>query len=142
MTGKVLLRVRAETGNLVAIREWIEPWACRFGADPSRIPGLMLAVEEAVRNVALHGYGGDGGDVELEMARKGNLLIVRIRDHAVVFDPLSVPDPDLSLELEARPVGGLGIHLIKKSVDGVRHRPLPEGGNELALLIHVTPGKN
>jgi serine/threonine-protein kinase RsbW len=142
MTGKVLLRIRAKTCNLVAIREWIETRACQFGADPARIPALMLAVEEAVSNVARHGYGSAGGDLELAMARKGNLLIVRIRDHAVVFDPLAVSNPDLSLELLARPVGGLGIHLIKKSVDRVRHRPLPGGGNELALFMYVMPEGN
>jgi anti-sigma regulatory factor (Ser/Thr protein kinase) len=50
------------------------------------------------------------------------------------FDPTRVPDPDLTLPLEERPLGGLGIYLIRQSVDKMVYRAVPEGGNELTLV--------
>ena len=134
MRCKVFLHVPAETASIVALREWIETFAGRCG-EAVRIPGLMLAVEEVFNNICLHGYRKQGGDVELEMQHRFNVLIVRIRDRAMPFNPLGAPEPDLTLALDERPVGGLGIHLVKESVDRVRYRPLPDGGNELALLL-------
>jgi anti-sigma regulatory factor (Ser/Thr protein kinase) len=45
-----------------------------------------------------------------------------------------VPEPDITLPLERRPVGGLGIFLSRKLMDEIRHRALPEGGNEVTLV--------
>jgi serine/threonine-protein kinase RsbW len=139
LTRKALLHVRAETGSLPEIQAWLETHACRLGAAPASIPALMLAVEECVNNIAIHGYGRERGDVELEMTRRSNVLILRIKDNAVTFNPLAMPAPELSTALDERPIGGLGIHLVRKSVDRVRYRTPSAGGNQLTLLLRMQP---
>jgi serine/threonine-protein kinase RsbW len=72
-------------------------------------------------------------------------LVVCLRDHAPPFDPRSVLPPDPSLPLEVRPLGGMGVHLMKQLVDRVIHRVPPQGGNELTLVKngivkHLTGG--
>ncbi len=62
------------------------------------------------------------------------VVMIRLRDLAPVFDPTRVPPPDLSVPLFDRQPGGLGIHLMRQSVDELRHRPRPGGGNELIMV--------
>lgn len=134
------LCLSADMNNLQVAREWLEKSALRLGVDPARIPNLILATEEAFSNIVHHGYAGaDEGEVELEAEREGNAVVVRIRDHASTFNPLDRPEPDIHTSLEERPVGGMGIYLIKNSVDKVKYRTLPDGGNELELLLKAEP---
>jgi serine/threonine-protein kinase RsbW len=128
------LRVPAELGNLGAIRNFIAERGTALGADLDALDDVILAVDEAVTNVIVHGYQGQAGMIEIETKREGETLVVRLHDQATSFDPRSAPPPDLSLPLEKRPLGGLGIYMIKQLVDRVIHRVPPQGGNELTLV--------
>lgn len=128
------LRIAAELNNLAEIRCFVQETASALGADPAVIPNVILAVDEAVSNVIAHGYQGQGGNIEIEVSREGNVLVIRLRDEAPPFDPTSVPPPDLTLPLEQRAPGGLGIHLIRQLMDEMIHRVTPQGGNELTLV--------
>jgi serine/threonine-protein kinase RsbW len=103
---------------------------------------VVLAVDELATNSTLHGYRGRSGDIELKMSRTGADLEIVLRDRATAFDPTQVPPPDMSLPLEDRPVGGLGLHLVRHMVDELRYRARPEGGNEIVLVKkRVFPAK-
>jgi anti-sigma regulatory factor (Ser/Thr protein kinase) len=128
------LRTTAELKNLAEIRRFVEETASALGVAPAVISGVILAVDEAVSNIIAHGYQGQGGIVEIEVGRERDALVVRLRDEAAPFDPTSVPPPDLTLSLEQRTPGGLGIHLIRQTMDEMTHRLTPQGGNELTLV--------
>jgi serine/threonine-protein kinase RsbW len=128
------LRIAAELKNLVDIRRFVRETATTLGVDPAVVPGVILAVDEAVSNIIAHGYQGQGGTVEIEVSREGDTLMVRLRDEAAPFDPTSIPLPDLTLPLEQRTPGRLGIHLIRQIMDEMTHRVTPQGGNELTLV--------
>jgi anti-sigma regulatory factor (Ser/Thr protein kinase) len=70
----------------------------------------------------------------VEVRQAGDDLAVTLRDRAPAFDPTLVPEPDVSLPLEQRPVGGLGIYLSRRLVDDMRYRARPGGGNETTLV--------
>jgi anti-sigma regulatory factor (Ser/Thr protein kinase) len=91
-------------------------------------------VDEAVTNTIAHGYQGEQGAVEVEVSRAGEDLVIRIRDEAPLFDPTIVPAPDVTLPLEQRLPGGLGIYFIRQIMDEMTHRVTPQGGNELILV--------
>jgi serine/threonine-protein kinase RsbW len=129
-----LLRIEAELKNLAAIRRFVEEAATSLGAGPAAVSAVRLAVDEAATNIISHGYRNQGGSLEINIWSEGDDLLVRLRDEAAPFDPTTVPPPDISLPLEQRPVGGLGIHLMRQAVDEFRHRPIPGGGNELTLV--------
>jgi serine/threonine-protein kinase RsbW len=128
------LRTKAELVNLTLIRHFVEERATALGADPTVVPDLLLAVTEATTNIVVHGYRGQPGVIEIEVRRKGNSLVICLRDEAPPFDPRLVPPPDLTLPLEKRPLGGLGIYLISQFMDDMTHRVTSQGGNELTLL--------
>ena len=134
MNNKSSLRIIAEVKNLTEIRRFVEETATAIGVDPAVIPNVILAVDEAVTNIIVHGYQGQGGAIEIEVSLEGDALMIRIRDEAAPFDPTSVPPPDMILSLEQRTPGGLGIHLIRQIMDEMTHCVTPQGGNELTLV--------
>jgi serine/threonine-protein kinase RsbW len=140
MTTRYSLQTTAELGNLSQLRDFVEMAATALGIEPDLVFNIQLAVDEVATNIMLHGYRGQGGSLELELERVGTDLVVRLRDEAPPFDPTTVPPPDLTLPLVKRPIGGLGIHLVRRAMDEVIHRVRPAGGNELTLVKHNAPG--
>jgi serine/threonine-protein kinase RsbW len=131
---KSSLRMAAELDNLAEIRHFVQKTATTFGVDPDIISNVLLAVDEAVTNVLVHGYQGQTGMIEIELRRRGDSLVVCLRDQAIPFDPTTVPPPDLTLPLEQRPFGGMGIYLMRQLTDEMTHRITRQGGNELTLV--------
>jgi serine/threonine-protein kinase RsbW len=128
------LCISADLQNLSAIRQFTEAAAVELQTPSLAIEDLILAIDEAVTNIILHAYQGEPGFIEIEVHRDRDLLLVTLRDQAPPFDPTTVPRPDLSLPLDRRPFGGMGVHLMRESLDGILHRALPGGGNELTLI--------
>ncbi|MBI1876725.1 MAG: ATP-binding protein [Chloroflexi bacterium] len=136
MQTSYLLHITAELKNLNQIRNFVETSATALGFELDVIPNVQLAVDEVATNVMLHGYRGQGGTLEIEIERVGGDLIVRLRDEAAPFDPTTVPAPNLTLPLANRPIGGLGVYLVRRAMDQVYHRVTSTGGNELTLVKH------
>ncbi|MBK9966982.1 MAG: ATP-binding protein [Holophagales bacterium] len=135
MTGRRFSAVVPAVSEAVA-------WA-RARADEARLPearglDLELAAEEALMNVCLHAYGGQGGEVALRAERTGEGFVLEIEDSGPPFDPLSAEAPDTTLPLEAREIGGLGILLVRRVTDQVRWRR--EKGRNVLTLVFALPG--
>jgi anti-sigma regulatory factor (Ser/Thr protein kinase) len=104
--------------------------------------GLRLAIDEVVTNAITHGYGEAGRqgaiDVDWSLDAAGR-LVLGIEDDGVLFDPTTVPEPDqLDLPLAERPIGGLGLVLVRRSVDELRYT-VREGRNRTELIIAPVP---
>jgi len=128
------LAVRARLENLQKARHYIDQKGESLGVSESALGDLRLAVDEAVTNVIIHGYGNLDGMVELHMEADGDTVVVRVRDHAKTFDASHINAPQLDTALKDRPIGGMGLFLIKKMTDEVEFLALPGGGNELRLI--------
>jgi serine/threonine-protein kinase RsbW len=107
------------------------------GCDDAVQFALHLATEEAAVNVITHGYAGQApGPLTLAIGITDRSATVSLTDAAPVFDPASVPAPDLASDAMDRPIGGLGWHMIHETVDEVRHEAVAGGGNRLTLIKH------
>ena len=134
-TGASLDFRRAPLHASRAIREHVREAALGLGAQPDALDGVLLAVDEAITNIVLHGYRGRAeGKIEVSVERDGSDLVIGLYDDAPPFDPATVEPPDLTLPLEERPIGGMGIHLMRQNLDGITHRAAEGGGNELFLI--------
>ncbi len=131
------LHIAAELKNLSLIRDFVQDRAAALGAAQDAIADVTLAIDEAVTNIIVHGYQDGPGMIEIELRRSENAVIVNVRDESALFDPTSVPAPDLTQPLEKRPVGGIGIHLIRQLMDEVTYHITPQGGNELTMIKKV-----
>ena len=101
---------------------FIEEVAESHGADPSVTMNIDLALEEAVVNVMNYAYPeGTFGEVDVTACFCNGTLIFTVSDSGIPFDPTKVSDPDTSLSAEERPIGGLGIHLVRQLMDEVAY---------------------
>jgi anti-sigma regulatory factor (Ser/Thr protein kinase) len=94
---------------------------------------IELVVEEALVNVFVHGHTQHQEQVEVRcLDSDDSSLTVEIIDTGVSFNPLSLADPDLQPDLDARKIGGMGVFLIRKMTDGVAYRR--EGDNNILTM--------
>ncbi len=142
LTMESALRVSAELGNLAVIRCFVEKTALALGASGDAAGDLVQAVDELVANIIQHGYQGRPGPIEIEVKKEGDVLVICLRDQAPLFDPTLIPPVDVTLPLERRTLGGLGIHLARQLTDSMTYRAFPAGGNELTLRKKINQGGN
>ncbi len=95
--------------------------------DPAMTDTLNLALEEAVTNVIMYAYPeGTSGEINLAASVGENSITFTIIDSGRAFDPTAKDAVDINAGLEERPVGGLGIHLVRKIMDLVRYERIGE----------------
>ncbi len=83
---------------------------------------LRVALDEILANIVSYGHtAGRALDIQVTFRRDGGQVHITVADDGPAFDPLARPDPDVTLSLEARQPGGLGIVLVKSLMDDVRY---------------------
>ncbi len=97
---------------------------------------IRLSVEETVENVVNYAYKEGLGYIEIETKKDGNQLSIILKDGGKPFNPLEKSDPDVTLSVEERPIGGLGIFLCKQMMDEVQYS-FKDGCNVLTMKINV-----
>ena len=82
---------------------------------------ITVCVEEMFVNVAHYAYGENGGDVTLAVGVEDGIASITLIDSGIPFDPLQAKEPDITLSAEERSIGGLGIFMVRKSMDEVSY---------------------
>ncbi len=103
------------------------------GFSEEDILDTQLAVEEAITNVIVHGYAKSPGKIVISIHMTQGLAEIQIEDNAPPFDPLSIPEPDISVEIDERKIGGLGVFLIRQVMDDIMYRY--EDGKNILVLV-------
>ncbi len=95
---------------------------------------ILIAVEEIYVNIAHYAYGGKLGEVRVraEADRDTDIYRVEFRDRGIPYNPLEKEDPDIMLSADEREIGGLGIYMVKQSMDRVSYR-YEDGCNILSI---------
>jgi len=138
-TAATLRLEAAVVGDLARVRDFVRRVARELEVPRDLEPDLVIGVDETLTNVLLHGYDGVAGPVEIGVVRRGDEVVIRLRDWAPAFDPTTWPEPYLSVPFDRRPKGGLGIHLTRACLDRIDHRQI-DGGNELVLVKSLASG--
>jgi len=134
INGQISLQITADLKELERVRHFVEEHATALGVDASACYDVLLSVDEMVTNIIVHGYRGQPGTIELSLRPVGDALELCLRDQAPPFDPTCVLAPDITLPLEQRQPGGMGIHMARHFMDILRWRTTAQGGNELTLI--------
>lgn len=94
---------------------------------------LRLVLEELVVNVVNYAYGeGGDGPLDITVENRDNAIVITLTDQGVPFNPLEQEAPDTDLPPEDRPIGGLGIFLVREMMDNVSYR-YEDGRNILTV---------
>ena len=120
------------------LNEFIDGIAEEVGLGMSLSMSLNLALEEAVVNVMNYAYPpGETGEVNLEVTADAEKLVFVLSDSGKPFDPTQTQTPDTTLSAEERPIGGLGIHLVRQIMDSIGYEHTG-GKNVLTLTKRIS----
>lgn len=136
------MTVASEAIELVARREslreilaFVDGACARLGVSGSDAFDVRLAVEEVCTNVIEHGYdGADPGPLGLSLRGDAESVVITVADRGVPFDPDNAQQPDLESGWEERPLGGVGLHLVRQVMDEVRYETSADGMNSTTLV--------
>ncbi len=114
------LYIKNELSELARLYDFIDQHVAPCIANKQTVAQVKLAIEELVTNIILYAYGEQKNQtIQIEMECQGKRLKITVTDSGIPFNPLEKKDPDLSLSLEDRPIGGLGIFLVKQLMNEV-----------------------
>lgn len=117
---KETLNLNNDISEVPLLAEWLESIGEQQNWPMSAVFQLNLALEEAVVNVMSYAYPGKTGmPVQLTVENIGDKLIFTLKDQGVPFDPTSTDDPDITLGVEDRAIGGLGNFLVRQMMSTV-----------------------
>lgn len=123
--GPKRLAYRLEGGleEIPALAESIEKFAADNGVPKDAAFKSNLSLEELITNTISYGYPAGGErDITVHLFIRGRTLVLEVRDNAVPFNPLDSGEPDTGQGMEDRPIGGMGIHIVRTMMDGITYR--------------------
>lgn len=118
------LEVESSTDSLDEVISFVRGAMGGMDASKKSVLQLELVIEELFVNIANYAYPPGGGKVWISCDADAETMSVTITfvDRGPEFDPLATPDPDVTLSADERRIGGLGIFLVKRNVDGISYR--------------------
>jgi anti-sigma regulatory factor (Ser/Thr protein kinase) len=115
--------VPSDALHLPALAKFLDDFWSQTDLPVAEAMTFQLALEEVFMNVVMHGTQGDRTPrVEVSLTLIDGGVTLMVEDDGPPFDPLSLPAPDLMASLEERPVGGLGVFLVRQIMDSVRYQ--------------------
>jgi serine/threonine-protein kinase RsbW len=125
--------VPADPAQLSVLTEFLREFGSAAALAPTQLGNLELALEEIFLNIAMHGSEpGVAPRVEVSLSLNTDAVTMTVEDDGPQFDPLSLPPPDVTASLADRPVGGLGVFLVRKLMDTVSYERVA-GRNQLRM---------
>ena len=128
------LTIAAKVENIEAVtnfvNEQLETLDCPMKAQTQ----IDIAIDELFGNIAHYAYNPEIGKatVRVEVTQDPLAVVITFIDNGVPYDPLAKADPDTTLSAEEREIGGLGIYMVKKSMDEITYE-YKDGQNILAI---------
>ena len=130
------LTLAATVENLARVLEFVDEELEACGCPPRAGMQIDVAVEELFVNIARYAYQPGTGEATIRFERREDPSRAEVEitflDRGVPYDPLAKADPDVSLPAEEREIGGLGIYMVKKSMDDVAYA-YRDGQNVLTI---------
>ena len=127
------LEIKATVENLDIVTDFLNEQLEETDCPVKTQMQIDLAAEEIFVNIAHYAYGDETGTAVISAYISEGRAVITFEDCGIPYDPLAKPDPDITLAAEDRAVGGLGIFMVKKSMDDVRYE-YRDGKNILTLV--------
>ena len=122
--------------NYKAFYSWLHDALKEWKINDDLTNKLDMCAEEIFANVAFYAYPNGQGLIEVSLNKYDNNIIIEFKDEGIAYNPLEKPDPDITLPPEERPIGGLGIYMVKKLSDEISYKR-EDDNNILRLIFHI-----
>lgn len=128
------LKLDAVIENIPQVTEWIDEELEALDCPMKAQMQIDIAIDELFSNIARYAYSPEVGQatVRIETEEDPLAVVITFLDHGIPFDPLKRDDPDVTRTLADREVGGLGIFMVKKTMDEIRYE-YKDGQNILSI---------
>ncbi|MCF0186330.1 MAG: ATP-binding protein [Bacteroidaceae bacterium] len=128
------ITIEAKIENIPVVTDFVDEQLELHGCAMKAIMQINVAIDELFGNISHYAYNPENGMATIRVDVDDDTYVVAItfEDKGVPFDPLNRPDPDVSLTMDEREVGGLGILMVKKVMDEVTYE-YKDGTNILTI---------
>ena len=128
------LTIDARVENIPAVTDFVNEQLESHGCSMKAQMQIDIAIDELFGNIAHYAYAPNAGQatVRVELAEGPRRVIITFVDNGVPYDPLKQEDPDTALSAEERQTGGLGVYMVKKSMDAAEYE-YKDGQNILKI---------
>ena len=132
------LTIDATVENIVTVTSFVEAELEALDCPMKAQMQIAVAIDELFGNIAHYAYNPDVGPatVRVEVMESPLAVVITFIDNGVQYDPLARQDPDTALSAEEREIGGLGIYMVKKSMDEITYT-YKEGQNILQIRKNI-----
>lgn len=129
------LTIDATIENIPIVTDFVNEQLGGLGCSVKIQRQIDIAIDELFGNIALYAYNPETGTatVCVELTEEPLAVIITFINNGVPYDPLKKDDPDIALSAEEREIGGLGIYMVKKSMDGISYE-YKDGKNILSIM--------
>ncbi len=139
MSARAHLRLPVGTEAVKRVDEFVAAFAARHGLGNDDRARTLIVVEELLTNLLKYGYQDrEPGAAEIALALAQGRLTIELIDDGCAFDPFAAPEPDLNQPLEARPVGGLGLRIVRLLTEGAHYSRINDR-NVTRLALRLSP---
>ncbi len=137
MNERISLVLKNNLEELERLAAEVSAWCSRQALSEEVDYQVNLVLDEVVSNVIRHGYRDKRQhEIQVNLDFQDGELIIQVEDDGVHFSPLQVPPPDITKPINERPVGGLGIYMVRKIMDSLDYRR-ETGRNSLIMKKRV-----
>ena len=128
------LTIEATTENIVAVTDFVNEQLETLDCSMKVQMQVDIAIDELFSNIAHYAYNPETGSatVQVEVTEDPLAVVITFIDHGTPYDPLAKEDPNTKLSAEERQIGGLGIYMVKKTMDDVSYE-YKDGRNILKI---------
>lgn len=132
------LMLDATVENILFVTEFVDEQLEQYGCSMKAQMQINIAIDELFGNIAHYAYQPEIGPVtvRVEVTEEPLAVVITFIDKGVPYDPLQTANPDITLSAEERQFGGLGIYMVKKSMDEVTYE-YREGKNILKIKKNI-----
>ena len=132
------LTIDATTSNISAVTDFVNEQLEVHGCSMKVQTQIDIAIDELFSNIARYAYHSEVGaaTVRIELMEEPLSVVITFIDGGIPYDPLKKEDPDTTLSAEEREIGGLGIYMVKKSMDAVEYE-YKDGQNILKITKNL-----
>ena len=132
------LTIAAKIENIEAVTDFVNEQLEALDCPMKAQMQIDIAIDELFGNIAHYAYNPEVGEatVRVEVTEDPLAVVITFIDKGVPYDPLAKEDPDTTLSAEKRKIGGLGIFMVKKSMDDVAYE-YKDGQNVLKIRKNI-----
>ena len=132
------LTIAATVESIETVTDFVNEQLEAYDCPMKVVMQIDIAIDELFSNIAHYAYNPETGDatVRVEVIEDPMAVIITFIDNGVPYDPLKQKDPDTTLSAEERELGGLGIYMVKKTMDDITYE-YKDGKNILSIKKHL-----